>query len=195
MARPRFLGLPAVLLTALLSVLGGCTTIVDATTSEPIQLNPGKRSLGMRIDDSQIETIASVNINKTHQRLDDSPIDVHSYNAVVLLVGQVPNAELRSLAGKTVDAIHSVRQVHNELEVDAPISFMTRSHDNWLTTKVKTKLYASRDVEGGRVKVITENASVYLMGLVSRAEADRITDIVSRTGGVERVVRVFEYID
>ncbi len=183
------------LLVGLLVLAGGCTTIVDATTREPIELNPGKRSLGMRIDDSQIETIASVNINKAHKRLDEAPIDVHSYNAVVLLVGQVPDAELRSLAGKTADAIHSVRQVHNELEVDAPISFMTRTNDNWLATKVKTKLYASRDVEGGRVKVIAENASVYLMGLVSRAEADRITDIVRDTGGVKRVVRVFEYID
>ncbi len=195
MVRSRFAWLSGALMVGLLSLAGGCTTLVDATTSEPIELNPGKRSLGMRIDDSQIETIASVNINKAHKRLDEAPIDVHSYNAVVLLVGQVPNAELRSLAGNTVDAIHSVRQVHNELEVDAPISLMTRTNDNWLTTKVKTKLYASRDVEGGRVKVITENSSVYLMGLVSRAEADRITDIVRDTGGVKRVVRVFEYID
>lgn len=195
MIRRAYLRLSIALLASVWVGLSGCTTIVDATTREPIELNPGKRSLGMRIDDSQIETIASVNINKAHERLDDAPIDVHSYNAVVLLVGQVPNAELRSLAGKTVSAIHSVRQVHNELEIDAPISFMTRTNDNWLTTKVKTKLYASRDVEGGRVQVITENSSVYLMGLVSRAEADRITDIVRDTGGVERVVRVFEYID
>ncbi len=195
MVRMRFTWLFYPLLISLLALAGGCTTLVDATTSEPIELNPGKRSLGMRIDDSQIETIASVNINKAHKRLDEAPIQVHSYNAVVLLVGQVPNGELRSLAGNTVDGIHSVRQVHNELEVDAPISFMTRTNDNWLATKVKSKLYASRDVEGGRVKVIAENSSVYLMGLVSRAEADRITDIVRNTGGVQRVVRVFEYID
>lgn len=194
MARRHLLALfPALLLWLLAGT--GCTTIVGATTSEPIELNPGKRSLGMRIDDEQLETIASVNIDKASKRLADAPIEVYSFNAVILLVGQVPTAELRSLAASTVNDLHSVRQVHNELEVDAPIPFMTRTHDTWLATKVKTKLYANGDVEGGRVKVIAENGSVYLMGLVSRAEADRITDIVRHTGGVKRVVRVFEYID
>ncbi|WP_341936354.1 BON domain-containing protein [Marinimicrobium sp. C2-29] len=184
-----------VLLLLSLVLSAGCTTLVDATTSKPIKLNPGERSLGMRIDDGKLETIASVNINKAHERLDEAPIAVHSYNAVVLLVGQVPNKELRSLAGDTVGKIHSVRQVHNELEVEAPITFLTRSKDTWITTKVKTKLLASRDVEGGRVKVITENGSVFLMGLVSRAEGNKITEIVRHTGGVKKVVRVFEYID
>lgn len=185
---------PVLLLLGLL-LSSGCTTLVDATTSKPIELNPGERSLGVRIDDGKLETIASVNINKAHERLDEAPIAVHSYNAVVLLVGQVPNKELRSLAGDTVGKIHSVRQVHNELEVEAPISFLTRSKDTWISTKVKTKLLASRDVEGGRVKVVTENGSVFLMGLVSRAEGNKITEIVRHTGGVKKVVRVFEYID
>ncbi|MGD8175514.1 BON domain-containing protein [Marinimicrobium sp. ARAG 43.8] len=194
MGYPRLSLLTLPLLLLLLNATG-CTTIVGATTDEPIELNPGKRTFGMRIDDQQIETIATVNINKVSDTLSDAPISVHSYNAVVLLVGQVPNQDVRSLAGRTAGQIHSVRQVHNELEVSEPISFMTRTNDTWLTTKVKTKLYASRDVEGGRVKVVTENSSVYLMGLVSRAEADKITDIVRNTGGVQRVVRVFEYID
>lgn len=178
-----------------LALVHGCTTLAKATRDDPIELDPGERSLGMRIDDSRVETVAAVNISKAHDRLAEAPISVDSYNAVVLLTGQVPNNELRQLAGRTVDAIHAVRQVHNELEVQAPIGFGSRSHDTWLGTKVKTKLYASRDVEGGRVEVITENASVYLMGLVTRAEADRITEIVRNTGGVKRVVRVFEYID
>lgn len=186
---------PLGLVASLLLALGGCTSIVGATTSEPIELNPGKRSLGVRLDDSQIETVAKVNIDKAHSRLSDSPLKVHSYNAVVLLIGQVPSAELRDLAGKTVSDIHSVRQVHNELQVEAPIPMLTRTKDTWLATKIKTKLLASRDVEGRRVKVITEDGAVYLMGLVSRTEADRITDIVRHTSGVSRVVRVFEYID
>lgn len=189
------LGARLLLLALVLLTLGGCTTLAKATRSEPIELDPGERSLGMRMDDSQIETIAAVNISKTDKRLDEAPISVDSYNAVVLLTGQVPSKDLRQLAGETVNAIHTVRQVHNELEVSDSIGFGARSNDTWLGTKVKTKLYASRDVEGGRVKVVAENGSIYLMGLVTRAEADRITDIVRNTGGVERVVRVFEYID
>lgn len=182
-------------LLGLLLAASGCTTLVNATTREPIELNPGKRSMGMRIDDRQLETIATVNINKAHERLDNAPISVHSYNGVVLLVGQVPNRDLRSLAGETVSKIHSVRQVHNELVVDEPLPFLSRTSDAWLTTKVKTQLLASRDVEGGRIRVITENGTVHLMGLVSRAEAEKVTEIVRHTGGVKKVVRVFEYID
>lgn len=184
----------ALLLLALMAA-SGCTTLVNATTKDPIELNPGKRSMGMRIDDRQLETIATVNIKRAHERLDQAPISVHSYNGVVLLTGQVPNRELRRTAGETVSKIHSVRQVHNELEVEEATSFLSRTNDAWLTTKVKTQLLASRDVEGGRVRVITENGAVYLMGLVSRAEADTVTEIVRHTGGVKKVVRVFEYID
>ncbi len=175
--------------------LNGCTSIVSATTSEPIELNPGKRTLGARVDDNQIETIAKVNINKAHTGLKDSPVKVDSYNAVVLLTGQVPSTELRDLAGRTVAKIHSVRQVHNELQVQQPLPMLRRTKDSWLGTKVKTKLLANRDVEGRRIRVITEDGAVYLMGLVSRAEADRVTEIVRHTRGANKVVRVFEYID
>ena len=186
---------PMALLLSVVFGLNGCTSIVSATTSEPIELNPGKRTLGARVDDNQIETIAKVNISKAHERLKESPIKVDSYNAVVLLTGQVGSAELRDLAGRTVTNIHSVRQVHNELQVGQPLPMLRRTKDTWLGTKVKTKLLANRDVEGRRIRVITEDGAVYLMGLVSRAEADRITDIVRHTGGANKVVRVFEYID
>jgi osmotically-inducible protein OsmY len=176
-------------------LLSGCTSILSATTSEPITMNPGKRTLGAKIDDRQIETVATVNIRKAHKQLAEASVAVHSFNAVVLLIGQVPSPAMKQLAGETVLKINPVRQVHNELEVGTPISLLARSNDTWLTTKVKTKLLASRDVESGRIRVITENNAVYLMGLVSRAEGDKVSRIASRTGGVRKVVKVFEYID
>lgn len=184
-----------ILLAATLLGVNGCATVVGSTTSEPIELNPGKRTLGVKIDDSQIETIAEINLNKAHPKLKEAHIRVNSYNAVVLLIGQVPSNELRTRAGEVVNKINSVRQVHNELQVSEPSTFLTRTQDTWLTTKIKSKLLASRDVEGGRIKVNTESSVVYLMGLVSRAEANRVTDIVRHTSGVSKVVRVFEYID
>lgn len=176
-------------------LVASCTSIISATSDEPIEVNPGKRSLGVKIDDRQLETIAAVNINKAHEQLDDAAIKVHSYNAVVLLVGQVPSQQMRQLAGETVQKISSVRQVHNELQVQTPISLLAGANDTWLTTKVRTKLLANRDIESGRIQVITENNTVYLMGLVTREEAQKVTDVARHTGGVQKVVRVFEYID
>lgn len=185
-------------LTALLGsimVLSGCSTIIDATTSEPIHVNPGKRTLGAKIDDSNIETIAAVNLNKAHVDLAEGNVHVNSFNAVVLLTGQVATDELRQIAGDTVNKINTVRQVHNELQVGRQTSFSERAYDTWLTTKVKTQLLALGDIEGRRVRVITEAKTVFLMGLVSRREAERITDVVRTTGGVGKVVKVFEYLD
>ncbi|UTF59634.1 BON domain-containing protein [Gilvimarinus sp. DA14] len=175
--------------------LNGCTSIISATTDEPIQIDPGKRSLGVKIDDQQIETIAAVNINKAHPMLNDAPISVHSFNAVVLLVGQVPTKELRELAGNTARKLPNVRQVHNELQVQAPISLLAGANDSWLSTKIKSKLLTNRDIDSGRLQIVTENNTVFLMGLVTHAEAEAITDVARHTGGVQKVVRVFEYID
>lgn len=190
---PKSLALTLLLCCA--GLLHGCSTIIDATTSEPIQIHPGKRTLGAKIDDTNIETIATVNINKAHPDLADSNVNVNSFNGVVLLTGQVPTEELRLLAGETVNKIVTVRQVHNELQVANPLTFSERSYDTWLTTKVKTQLLVLGDIEGRRVRVISEAKTVFLMGLVSRREADRITDVVRTTGGVGKVVKVFEYLD
>lgn len=177
------------------TILAGCSTIIDVTTSEPIHVNPGKRTLGAKIDDSNIETIATVNLNKAHPQLAEGNVHVNSFNAVVLLTGQVPSEEVRLLAGNTVNQITTVRQVHNEIQVSRPTTFSERSYDTWLTTKVKTQLLVLGDIEGRRVRVVTEAKTVFLMGLVSRREADRITDVVRTTGGVGKVVKVFEYLD
>jgi osmotically-inducible protein OsmY len=175
--------------------LTGCSTIIDVTTSEPIHVNPGKRTLGAKIDDSNIETIAAVNLNKAHPQLANGNVHVNSFNAVLLITGQVASDQARQIANETLNKISTVRQVHNELQVRRPTTFSERSYDTWLTTKVKSQLLALGDIEGRRVRVITEAKTVFLMGLVSRREADRITEVVRTTGGVGKVVKVFEYID
>ncbi|MCW8194353.1 BON domain-containing protein [Proteobacteria bacterium 005FR1] len=175
--------------------LSGCVSLVGATTSEPIEMDPNRRTMGTMIDDSQLETIAAVNINKAHPALKSAPITVTSFNQVILLTGQVKNAELRELAGRTVAKLSNVRQVHNELTIQAPTSFLANTNDAWLTSKVKTKLAANKQVRATRVKVLTENGVVYLMGMIPRAEAEKAAEIASGTSGVQKVVLAVEYMD
>lgn len=179
---------------ALVVTLTGCAKIISVTTSEPIQISTNKRTLGTKINDQQLETVARVNLNNTSEQLEAAHINIDSFNGLVLLTGQVPNAQLRSLAGDTVGKINSVRQVHNELQTAAPSDFQTRSADSWVTTKIKTKLVAS-SIQSRRIVIITEAKTVFLMGLVSRYEAERITDVAKNTDGVKQVVKVFEYVD
>ncbi len=175
--------------------LAGCTNIIHATTDEPIQPDPTDTSLGTDIDDWQLETLIGVNIKKAHPHLESAHINIHAYNGVILLTGEVPSTDVRTLAGDAARNFRGVRQVHNELQVRGPTSLISRSNDTWISTKVKTKLIANKGVKSSTVKVITENSVIYLMGLVTHATADKAAQIASTTGGAERVIKVFEYID
>ena len=118
-----------------------------------------------------------------------------SYNGYLLIAGQVPSETLKARATTIARDIAGVRRIYNELEIAAPSSGMTRTSDTWITAKVKTVLLAKTETDGSRVKVVTENGVVYLMGLVSSKEAKRISAATADISGVQRVVQLFELID
>lgn len=175
-------------------LLSGCVTVMDATSEKPIQPDPGKRSFGTYLDDQKLESVISVNLRKTGPGLEKAHINVFCFNGVVLLTGEVPSRELRELAGETARDIAQVRQVHNQLLIQNNATFFSRTNDNWLASKVRAKVLLA-DIESERIKVIVENRVVYLMGLVTEQEARKVAESAANTDGVNKVVRVFEYID
>jgi osmotically-inducible protein OsmY len=181
-------------LTAALA-LSGCTAVLTETNDKPIESDPGSRSFGSVIDDQSIETTATVNIRKTDPGLEHANVVVTSYNSIVLLSGQVPSEELRNTAAQTAALVKKVRQVHNELTVGENTGFAVRSSDALLTTKIKAKLLAAANIKDSRVKVVTENGSVFLLGLVTHAEGDIAGKVVQNTDGVQKVMLLFEYVD
>lgn len=184
--------------TALLLALTltGCSGVLTATRDTPMDANYGTRTLGSSIDDQLIETRASVNIAKAHPELETAArFDVVSYNGVVLLVGQVPRAELAQLAADTAKRVQRVKVVHNELTVGPKLSLLARNNDALITSSAKTRMLADSTIPGRRIKVTTEAGAVYLMGLVTRAEANAAVAAVQQVGGVQRIVKLFEYID
>lgn len=184
------------LATALgLAALTGCSSVLEATHDGPIQQDPGKRTLGTYIDDQKIETVTVVNINKAHPDLKAANINVTSFNGVVLLTGQVENNELRALAGSTAQQVLNVRQVYNEIQVRGITSMLARTSDSWISTKVRSVMLADKEIDSSRVKIVTENGVVYLMGLLTRAEADNAAEVARGVGGVQKVVKAVEYID
>ncbi|MEQ7920768.1 BON domain-containing protein [Xanthomonas sp. WHRI 1810A] len=185
-------------LLALTLCLGvsGCSSVINASREKPIDDDRGTRTFGSKIDDSLIETKVSVNIAKASPDLDDnSHIVVTSFNGIVLLAGQTPRADLKQLAEQTAAAVQKVKKVNNELQVIAPSSMLARSSDAWLTSKIKTEMLTDSAIPGSRIKVVTENGIVYLLGLLTQAEATRATSLVQGVGGVQKIVKLFEYID
>ncbi len=175
--------------------ISGCTSVISETTDKPLESDPGSRSFGAAIDDQTIETTATVNIRKTDSALDSAHVVVVSYNGVVLLAGQVPNSELRTRAAQVAAAVKNVRVVRNELVVGANAGFAAGSSDALITTKIKSKLLAAKNIKDSRVRVVTENGVVFLLGLVTHAEATIASGVAQETAGVQKVVLLFEYVD
>ena len=184
----------ALLTTSLILLLSGCTTTMSALHQGPIEQDATTRSWGAMVNDNTIETVATVNIKKSHADMANADIDVVSFNGYVLLLGHVPSHYLKELAESEAKKTRDVRKVFNELIVGNVPSFFLSSNDTWLTTKVKANMVAEKDFPSSRIKIITEDGTVYMMGLVTREEADKAVNITRNTDGVQKIVKVFEYI-
>ncbi len=161
---------------------GGSTTVVL-----------DRRTTGTLVDDQLIEfkTIDAFHKDKTLWKR--SHINVTSYNNIVLLSGEIPEENLKRRAVALAGGIEKVRQVHDETALAAPSSLLARSSDTWITSKLKASLLQAKAVTAIRVKVVTERGIVYLLGLVSQAEAEAATELARQISGVQRVVKLFEY--
>jgi osmotically-inducible protein OsmY len=185
-----------IILTA--SLLNGCAAVVVGGAAVGASAVHERRSVGKMIDDEGIEWKVRSAIHADKPLSSQSHISVVSLNGVVLLVGQTPTEALREQAEKIASGVENVRAVHNELSIAAPSTYMTRTSDAYITSKVKTSLFKVKghdDFDPTRVKVVTENGTVYLMGIVYRSEADAAATQASKVGGVQKVVKLFEYLD
>jgi osmotically-inducible protein OsmY len=113
---------------------------------------------------------------------------------MLLLTGTVPDEADKLKAQQGVATIENVQSVANELVVGFSRSFVGRSRDAFITSKVKASFVDAKDLFANSVKVVTSNQTVYLMGRVTEREATRATDIARGVEGVQKVVRIFEVI-
>ncbi|MCL6554729.1 MAG: BON domain-containing protein [Burkholderiales bacterium] len=190
MMRPS---LPFALLVVLPFFLSGCFPVVATGVGAGVLMADDRRTSGIYIEDQNIELKVA---NRIAERFgSNTHVNVTSFNLAVLLTGEVPDEATRAAVAEIAKGVPNVRQVFNETVIGQPSSFPERSHDTYLTTRVKARMVDARKFNANHVKVVTEAGVVYLMGLVKRAEAEAATDIAATTPGVKRVVRLFEYLD
>jgi osmotically-inducible protein OsmY len=191
--RPAALAVLAIIPCAV--SLGGCVAAAAGAAVGGVATAYDRRTTGTVVEDQAIELKAWQALRADKELSEQAHINVTSFNTRVLLSGEAPTEALRQRAADIVRGVDKVSHVYNEITVAAPSSMMTRSSDTVITSKVKTKLLADANIDGVHVKVVTENGVVYLMGLVSRADGDLAAKIASETGGVQRVVKLFQYTD
>jgi osmotically-inducible protein OsmY len=172
--------------------LQGCVPVVIGAGGAAAYTSlEDRRSTGTQIDDESIETRAS---NRISDRFGSRVhVNVTSYNRIALVTGEVPDEQSRQEAEKIVRAVPNVRDVTNDLQISGISSYASRANDAYLTSKVRGRLLDTKRVSPVHLKVVSESGAVYLMGVVTEQEADEAVDIARNTGGVRKVVKVFEY--
>ena len=167
--------------------------IVGAGVGAGVMMAEDRRSNATILEDQTIEVKAKNRFEETYQ--DKLHATVTSYNRYVLITGQAPTEEIRQDLTTIVLEVENVRNVQNEVIVAGNASFTSRSSDAFTTSSVKGRLARNKEIAANNVKVITENGAVFLMGLVTRMEAESAAQTAATTSGVQRVVKVFEYTD
>ena len=182
-----------VLLLGILVILNSCAALVVGSAAAGANVAHDKRTTGTFIEDEAIELKSLKAIFEDKELSKQTHLNITSFNTIVLVSGEAPTEELRERTIQIVRNIPKVSHVHNEISIAGPSSLMSRSGDTFITTKVKTKLIVEKNLDGTHVKVVTENGVVYLMGLLNREDADKATEIARQTGGVQKVVKLFQY--
>jgi osmotically-inducible protein OsmY len=175
--------------------LVGCVPMfaVGTAAGTGAYISEDRRTSGMFIEDEGIELKGA---RRIYQQFGDQVhINITSYNRMVLLTGEAPTDTIKADIEKLIMGVDNVRKIFNEIAVAGNTSLASRSNDTLITSKVKTRFLTERKFQINHVKIVTENEVVYLLGVVTRQEADNAAQIASSTSGVKKVVKVFEYLN
>lgn len=184
---------PVFLALALSTQLAACVPAVIGGAAAGGAMAADRRTSGIYIEDQNIELKAS---HAVKQELGEkNNITVTSYNRNVLLTGEAVDAASKEAAEKAVRTVDNVRNITNEIVIDTKSTFSERNNDTYITSKVKARMVKENRFPSNYVKVVTEATTVFLLGIVTKQEAEDAVDIARSTSGVGKVVKVFEYID
>jgi osmotically-inducible protein OsmY len=182
----------AVLCVALLASLSGCVEMMVGSAVMGAVATADRRTLGAQTEDKAITVKAEIRMpNLTGE---NGHVNIASFNRKVLLTGEVKDQAMKAAAEREVKTISNVDSVTNELEIAGPSSYTARSSDALITGKVKASLVDMKTVSAVSFKVVTERGNVYLMGIVTQREGNIAADVAKGVSGVQRVVKIFEYI-
>jgi osmotically-inducible protein OsmY len=174
--------------------LHGCIFVVGAAAgAAAIAVVYDHRTIANTFKDTKIANtiVSKIRLNPELRR--ECHIEVTVFRRVVLLTGETPNEEYRKEAEELARSTPDVARIYNQITLQGPTSTLTRTSDSWITTKIKSEMLATSDLKSGSIKMVTENGVVYLMGIVSRRQADIAVEVARQVSGVQKVVKIFQY--
>jgi osmotically-inducible protein OsmY len=180
------------LIAASIPFISGCFGVAAVGMGAGALLISDRRASETYVADEGIELRANNRLRENYGSKEH--VNVTSYNRMVLLTGEASSAEVKASIEKLISGVPNVKSIANELAITGASSLGGRSNDTYLTSKVKARFVDAKQFSAHHVKVVTEAGVVFLLGIVTQTEADAAADIARTTGGVQKVVRVFEII-
>ncbi len=182
-----------VILCAALS-MSGCAGLFIAGAATTANIVTDTRTTKEIWQDNNIEFEVAAIGNKAPFK-GKARVVASSYNGTVVLMGQAPTQDLINEFENKAREVKGVKNIHNQIKQKEPLSVTQISNDSWITTKVKSALLTDSELNGVKVKVITEDSDVFLFGYVTPAQSERATEIARNISGVKQVVKGFQYGD
>ncbi|CAH1536253.1 putative Lipoprotein [Vibrio owensii] len=182
-----------VILCAALS-MSGCAGLFIAGAATTANLVTDTRTTKEIWQDNNIEFEVAAIGNKAPFK-GKARVVASSYNGTVVLMGQAPTQDLINEFESKAREVNGVKNIHNQIKQKEPLSVTQISNDSWITTKVKSALLTDSELNGVKVKVITEDSDVFLFGYVTPEQSERATEITRNISGVKQVIKGFQYGD
>ena len=174
------------------SLLSGCGILAVGAVTGTTTIMADRRSPGVQAIDLGIQLEAANHLAKRYG--DNAHITVTSFNQKVLLTGEAKDAEIKGGAGAYVQSLKNVRSVFNEIVIGPNSSFSARASDTYLASRIKTQMIFTNDLPSNSMNIVVEAGNVYLMGILTKEEAERAKKVASNTSGVKQVFVFFDII-
>jgi len=179
---------------AILTLLQGCAGGLIVIAGTAVAVSSDERSISQQLSDDSLSMDALDKITELNINNDNIRINLITNSGYLLIIGQVTDQHLSRQIERQLNTLENAKGVYNQLRVGHPIGFAQQSKDSWITTKVKSQLTANDDVNPLKIKVVTENSEVFLIGKVTKAMSDQATAITRQVDGVKQVNRVFQIV-
>jgi len=178
------------------TILSSCSPIVQgaAAITTVATMSNDRRTVGEILDDKTLYMDLG-NIVRKDPALDDAHINFNVFNMSVLMTGEISNEELKSYLEEIVlNNALKIEQLTNEVEVMPNSSYLSRAKDSLISVQIEALFINQEVFHPSHVSVLTERKTVYLMGSVTKREAEHATNVASKAKNVKKVVKLFNYL-
>ncbi|KDN10563.1 MULTISPECIES: division/outer membrane stress-associated lipid-binding lipoprotein [unclassified Gilliamella] len=182
------------LISCALTLQGCVAAVIGIGAGATAKVATDPRTAGTQVDDTTLSSRMSMKIKNNGPFFIGSRIVTSAYGGNILLTGQANNEQVEK-AESLAYQVEGVKKVYNQIRIGEPVGAGTITNDTWITTQVKSQLVLDAKTKARKIKVVTENGEVFLIGIVTSEEGKVAAEIASKVRGVKKVITLYTYTE